>query len=71
MSSLRGSVLRRILRLRKAMFDWDMSIQRLHATQGWSDWFVGPPCEGGGGEDRSHGRCRPASHNGVRLTFPY
>ena len=43
MSSLRGSVLRCILRMRKATFDWDMSIQRLRATQEWSDWLIGPP----------------------------
>ena len=43
MSSLRGSVLRCILRMRKATIGWDTSVQRLRARQEWSDWLLGPP----------------------------
>ena len=43
MPSLRASILRCVLRIHRAAFDWDMPIATLRATQEWSDWLIGPP----------------------------
>lgn len=43
MPSLRGSILRYSLRIRKAALDWDMPVDRLRVMQEWSDRFVRLP----------------------------
>ena len=43
MPSLRGSLLRYILRLRKGALDWDMPGDTLRVMQQWSDRFVTRP----------------------------
>jgi acetyl esterase/lipase len=43
MLSLTGSILRGLLRLRKAVIKWDMSVETLRTTQAWSDRVIRPP----------------------------
>jgi epsilon-lactone hydrolase len=43
MPSLRGSLLRSLLRIRKAAIDWDMPVEKLRAMQKWGDRLVKLP----------------------------
>jgi epsilon-lactone hydrolase len=43
MPSLRASILRSLLRMRKAAINWDMPVEKLRAMQRWGDRLVRPP----------------------------